>query len=364
MKNILVCVSGLTPQIITESLFCLAIKEKTPIHEIYVITTARGREVILGLDKAVSTPKIALKTEIESLCSKYKISVPLFINNSDHIIVAKEESIELSDVRSDKQNKLFPNKVAEFIRLKSLEKETVLYCVISGGRKSMSVHLAFALSLFGRENDRLLHVLTSEENEFKGFYPLNKKEALALELSEIPFVRLRSLIVSSDASEKILNKKFSDIVELTQKQLKKLSDRKQLFIDVENRSLYYDGNSIQLEPLEFAIYFLFIEHNLTLSAKPITINHIHSAEFGSHLLEFIREKYNYYFVDEKKQLAWTKIGFDPEVFRSKRTKINSKLSTIIMDSDIFNEFKIDSIKNYRDTAYLVKAAKSKFKINY
>jgi len=364
MKNILICVSGLTPQIITESLYCLAVKEKTPIHEIYVITTARGREVILGLDKAASTPKVALKSEIESLCDKYKMQIPLFVNNSDHIIVAKEESIELSDVRSDKQNKLFPNKVAEFLRLKSQEKETVLYCVISGGRKSMSVHLAYALSLFGRENDKLLHVLTSEANEFKGFYPQNKKEAQELELSEIPFVRLRSLITSGNSSEKILNKKYSEIVDLTQKQLKKLSDRKQLFVDVENRSLYYDGNSLQLEPLEFAIYFLILEHNLTLSKNPITINNINSSEFGNRLLEFLSEKYNYYYVDEKKQSSWSKIGFDPEVFRSKRTKINSKLSTIIIDADIFNDYKIESIKNYRDTAYLVKADKSKFKINY
>ncbi len=90
-KNILVCVSGLTPQIVTETLFCLAVKEKIIIDEIYVLTTQRGRNVIYGLDKHPSTPKTALKTEIKNLCAKYKIKVPLFNNNDSHVLVARED---------------------------------------------------------------------------------------------------------------------------------------------------------------------------------------------------------------------------------------------------------------------------------
>ena len=193
-KNILVCVSGLTPQIVTETLFCLSVKEKILIDEIYVITTRRGRDVILGLDKHPATPKTALKTEISNLCKKYKLRIPLFNNNDKHIIVAREESIELSDIRSDKDNILFPNKVSLFLRDKTSNAGDIIFCSITGGRKSMSVHIANALSLFARERDRLLHVLTSEKYEFKGFYPLNKKEAAALQLSDIPFVRLRAIL--------------------------------------------------------------------------------------------------------------------------------------------------------------------------
>ncbi|MCL6496007.1 MAG: hypothetical protein K6T54_14695, partial [Ignavibacterium sp.] len=127
-KNILICVSGLTPQIVTETLFCLAVKEKTPVDEIYVLTTKRGREVILGRDKHPVTPKSPLKNEIEKLCKLYKLKKPLFQENDDHIIVAKEEAIELPDIRSDKENILFPNKVCEFLRLKTSNPQNVLFC--------------------------------------------------------------------------------------------------------------------------------------------------------------------------------------------------------------------------------------------
>ena len=364
MKNILICVSGLTPQIITESLYCLSVKQKIPINEICVLTTSRGRDVILGIDKHPSTPKSPLKREIETLCKKYNLIQPAFENNDAHIIVAKEESIELSDVRSDKQNQLFPNKVAELIKNKSSEFETTLYCVISGGRKSMSVHLAFALSVFGRENDKLLHVLTSEENEFKGFYPVNRKEHKELELSEIPFVRLRSLLMSENPNPQILNKKFVDIVKYTQKQLHKISDNRQLFIDIEKRSLTFDTNTINLEPLEMAIYLLFVEESVSGNPKPYSINYINSSSFGLKLIEFLKEKYAHYYIDEKKEQSWQKNGLDSSVFRTKRSKINSKLTTIFADPELYNDFKIDSIKKHFETPYLIKASKSKFKISY
>lgn len=364
MKNILISVSGLTPQIITESLYCLSVKQKIPIHEVYVLTTSRGRDVIIGIDKHPSTPKTPLKREIEELCNKYGLNKPAFENNDTHIIVAKEESIELPDVRSDKQNQLFPNKAADFIKNKTSEFETTLYCVISGGRKSMSVHLAFALSVFGRENDKLLHVLTSEENEFKGFYPLNKKEHKELELSEIPFVRLRSIMMSGKPTAQILKKKFVDIVEYTQKQLHRVSDKRQLFINIENRTLTFDSNSIKLEPLEMALYLLFVEQSVTGNNKSFSINFINSAEFGSILLEFIKENYPYYYIEDKKIESWSKNGLDPAIFRSKRTKINSKLLSILSEPEIYNDYKIDSIKKYYETAYRVNAPKSKFKISY
>src|SRR5690606_26961156 len=149
-KNILICVTGLTPQIITETFYCLTVQKKIKIDEIYILTTTRGSEVILGKDRGKQTPKVIFKDELMQLCKKYKIKVPKFENSSKHIITAKEESLGLSDIRNDKHNKLFPNKVCEFIKEISSGDNTI-YCSISGGRKTMSVHLAFAMVLFGRE---------------------------------------------------------------------------------------------------------------------------------------------------------------------------------------------------------------------
>lgn len=357
-KNILICVSGLTPQIVTETLFCLAVKEKVPIDEIFVLTTKRGREVILGRDKHPATPKTPLKKEIENLCKLYKIKKPVFTEDENHIIVAKEESIELSDIRSDKDNILFPNKVSEFLRTKTADPESKLYCSITGGRKSMSVHIANALSIFAREQDKLLHVLTKEENEFKGFYPVNKKEANDLELSEIPFVRLRSLLSTGLKDQNILSSNFIDIVEQTQKQLKILSPGSKLVLDIEKREIRNNNGKISLEPLEFLFYFCFVDSK-TKGVPNISVQQFLSDETKIQFIEYFAEYFPSYYIKEKK---WYNKGFSKEDFRIKRSKVNAKIKELIDDEEISNQFIIDVNRKYGTSTYYIKADKNRFVI--
>jgi len=200
-----------------------------------------GGDVILGKDKAGDTPDAPLKTEIEKMCKKYKIHLPAFKNSAKHIIFAKEETVELPDIRTDKHNRLFPNKVAAFLKEKTSEQNTTLHCVLTGGRKSMSAHLALALSLFGRTSDKLYHILTSEEFEFKGFYPADKKEDKALVIAEIPYVRLRSLI----PTEIRQNRTYTQLVNYAQKRLKLISDERLIILNNRLREVMFDGNKIK-----------------------------------------------------------------------------------------------------------------------
>lgn len=358
MKNILICVSGLTPQIVTETLFCLAVKEKIPIDEIYVLTTKRGRDVILGLDEHPTTPKTPLSKEIKNLCKEYKIKSPKFENNEKHIIVAKEESIELSDIRSDKDNILFPNKVAAFIREKSFDPSNVLYCSITGGRKSMSVHIANALSIFARENDKLLHVLTKEEHEFKGFYPKTKKEINDLELAEIPFVRLRPLLSAEDKDQNLFEMSFDEIVKRTQNNLKVLSDKNKLIIDIERREIKYKMEKISLEPLEFLFYYFFVDSK-ERGIDKISINEITSNETKEKFVEYFTE---YYKSRDIKATKWFKKGFSADEFRTKRSKINNKIKNLVVDPEICDLFIINSEKFYGETKYYIKAEMDRFLI--
>ncbi len=359
-KNLLICVSGLTPQVVSETLFCLAVKEKTPIDEIYVLTTKRGREVILSRDRHPATPKTSLSKEIENLCRQYKIKKPMFEENSKHIIVAKEESIELSDIRSDKDNILFPNKVSEFIRDKSSDPDTTLYCSITGGRKSMSVHLANALSIFAREQDKLLHVLTKEEHEFKGFYPVNKKEAEDLELSEIPFVRLRSVLSADMKSSELLKSNFDEIVRYTQRQLKLLAPSNNLILDIERREIRYGNDKISLEPLEFLFYYFFVDSKLK-GMTNISVHQFLSEDTKKQFIEYFAGYYPNYFIKEKR---WYKKGFSKDDFRVKRSKVNSKIKELINDADIFNFFLIDVNRKYGESTYYIRADKERFIIKF
>jgi CRISPR-associated protein (TIGR02584 family) len=362
-RNILVAVCGLTPQIITEALFCLTVKEKIPVHSVYILTTSVGRNVIFGKKKIGEQVLPPLKDEIKNLCTAYKVEIPEFENNEQYIIVAKEQSVELADVRSDKHNKLFPNKVCGFIREISADPNTVLYCVISGGRKSMSVHLSLALTLFGREKDRLLHVLTSEEHEFKGFYPKNKVEAKVLEIADIPYVRLRPFISTDKEGMKILAKQYSDIVSLTQKRLKTFTGETVLILDIEKRELRYGGRKISLEPFEMVLYCYFAERATTKQGAMI-IHDIISSQTAVALRQLIIENYPHHYFDEKKKDAWYNKGISPEYFRSKRSKINLKLKDLFGDPDILNLFSIQSEPKYGDTTYCINAPKRFIRISY
>lgn len=360
MKNILVCATGLTPQIVSETFYCLAVQNKIRIDEIYILTTHRGRNVIYGIDGSPNTPKTSLKKEIKNLCIKYKIKLPKFANNEDHIIVAKEESIELSDIRTDKDNILFPNRAVEFIRQISSDPNNTLYCSISGGRKTMSVHLAFALSLFGRENDKLLHVLTSEENEFKGFYPVNKLQDDALQLSEIPFVRLRSLLTENIAKDYFFQNRYDEIVAFTQQRLKVISDPGKFVLRVETKEFQFNDRRLSIEPLIFTIYFKFVEFKLENKSE-ISNSYIQD-EFHLVIKDFMIEKYHRFY-DEKTSGWWNK-GFHKISYPifEKITKINNAISKLIPDPILAQQFFICSKRVYGNSSYSIKANKNKFKI--
>jgi len=357
-KHLLICVSGLTPQIVTESLFCLSVKEKIRIDEIYVLTTKLGRDVLLGRDKHPSTPKTPLKEEITNLCKMYKLKKPLFEENDNHIIVAKEESIELPDIRSDRDNILFPNKICEFLRIKSSDPDNVLYCSITGGRKSMSVHLANALSIFAREDDRLIHVLTKEENEFKGFFPQTKKEINDLELADIPFVRLRPILSAELKRLDLLKSNFDDIVKFTQAQLKLLTPSNKLTLDIERRELRFGNDKIVLEPLEFLFYYLFVDLKNRGNNK-LSVYNFMSDEIKNQMIDYYKEFYPNIYIEEKN---WYRKGFSESDFRVKRSKVNRKISELIEDPDLANLFSINVNRKYGESTYYIEADKDRFKI--
>lgn len=360
-NNILIAVTGLTPQIVTEAFYCLTVQQKTPVHEIYIFTTQKGKEVLMGQGEKDFMPKTPFKKELYQLCKDYNVEIPKFEYNDEHIIVAREESVELPDIRTDEHNILFPNKVSEFLKEKSADHNNILYSVISGGRKSMSVHLSLAMTIFGRVHDKLYHVLTSEENEFKNFYPKNKEEDELLEISEIPFIRLRSFIASTNEDAQIFSKKYNEIVEFTQNKLQFISNSNKLVIDAGRKTLQYGDNSLRLEPLHFAFYFQFIQLNLE-GKQGLSINDIVSDEFANKLKLFINENYGEYYLDDDSKSTWWKTKDRDTYFRQIRSKINQNLEDLLPGSYEQSQYKIESDRDYGNTKYFIPASSDKIQI--
>lgn len=263
MKNILVCVSGLTPQIITETLFALNQVKGVHIDEIVVVTTAKGKGILTGkgpIGNPANKFYVKISDKIKEMAEVYGFEIPHFKESS--IIVSREENIRQMDIRTDKDNVLFPNKLCEVICGLAQDTNSTLHCSVSGGRKTMSVFMGYALSLFGRNQDRLYHVLTTEENEKDSsfFYPKSKKQLKEVELSEIPFVRLRALL-EKDESNVMIKKNYSEIVEFTQRQLANV-DKDVIRIQVGTGKIFYRNRlspTGHLQPAKLNFFLSFLD---------------------------------------------------------------------------------------------------------
>lgn len=244
-RHILVAVVGMTPQVVTETLYALMVQQGKRIDEIILITTAEGKEKIW---------EVNLAQKIRELCVFYKKKVPAF-SPSDNIFVAQEESVELFDIRTDKENQLFPNLIVDVIKKLTADSSTQLFCSIAGGRKTMSVAMAFALSLFGRKNDLLSHVLVSKQFEQSGkFFPRTKKECKEIVLANVPYIRLREKL---PLLKEYPTATFGELVQYAQTEIDKLDVLDPLIFFKAERTVQIGGKRIKFQPFDFALY-LFV----------------------------------------------------------------------------------------------------------
>ncbi len=264
-RRILLAVTGLSPQIVTETLYALAIATDPPFipTEIHLVTTAEGAE----------RARLALLSDklgwFHRLCLDY--ALPPIAFDATHIHVLRDtDGRPMSDIRSPQDNLACADFITEQVRTLTADPDTALHVSIAGGRKTMGFFLGYALSLFGRPQDRLSHVLVSEpfENTWSFFYPTpyenvietaDKKLADArdarVSLAEIPFVSLRhglpSALLDGRAS-------FNATVDAARATL----GPARLEIDLGRREVRAAGRSFRLPPAELAILAVFARRAL------------------------------------------------------------------------------------------------------
>lgn len=196
MKSMLISTAGDTPQVVTETLWCLitAHTPARPIDEVHVIATAST----LARANQLSGEEGA----IARLTRECRVAPPkVFI----HVFNAQNAS-PLHDIRDGGESTAFAKGAANLVRKLTMDPDTTLYASIAGGRKTMGFLLGQAMELFGRPQDRLTHVLVEAKFEHcsEFWFPTTQSQPLKnrngdpldardarLELVEIPFVRLR-----------------------------------------------------------------------------------------------------------------------------------------------------------------------------
>lgn len=258
-RRILLAVTGLSPQVVTETLYALAVKARPSFvpTEIHLVTTLQGKEHA-RLNLLSGDPGW-----FHRLRADY--ALPQIAFDPEHIhVLSGPDGAPLADIRTREENDHAADTITRLVAQLTADDEAVLHVSLAGGRKTMGYYLGYALSLFGRPQDRLSHVLVSPppfESHPQFFYPtprecvihtldreqrpLDCRDAVVT-LAEIPFVRLREGLAPRLLDGRA---RLTEIVAAANRAT--LPPR--LVLDVRNGQVIADDQPIELSRTEFAL---------------------------------------------------------------------------------------------------------------
>jgi CRISPR-associated protein (TIGR02584 family) len=257
----LFCVSGLTPQILTETVFALIVRKgNVDRHQIprriEIVTTTEGRRLL----RSSLFPCGGKKGQLDLFCDDYGIDRSEIQFDESCIHVIRDcHGTELSDITDDHQNSSAADLISERIRFLCTEESAPLHVSLAGGRKTMGFYAGYALSLYGRPHDRLSHVLINPpfESHPDFYYPPKKPRQLyfpnrdeyvctskaRVSLANIPVVLMSGGL---DQTLKLGTLSFSQAVARAQDGLTEPS----LTIDLSERKALLQGHGVKLSKLQ------------------------------------------------------------------------------------------------------------------
>jgi CRISPR-associated protein (TIGR02584 family) len=262
MKHILLAVTGLNPQVITESLFALH-QNNQRVDAIHVITTRDGKELIFAHLLAGKRGHYYYYLEDYSIDPS---SID-FSPNNIHVIT-DEHGIEIPDIINEYDNEKLLKKCLDLTFQFTSQTDTSIFFSVAGGRKTMSSCLTLAAQIYGRPQDRIHHVLVSPEFESnEGFY-YPPKHSRTIELKDkngqsyfkdtkyaqvnlisIPFISIRNRL-SPD-----LLQEPTDPATLMLSLIKE--DEHRLIVNLLTGRLIYKTLELDLMPARLALYAFF-----------------------------------------------------------------------------------------------------------
>ncbi len=192
-RRILLAVTGLTPQVITETLYALTQLTRPAFvpTEIYLLTTQKGAALAR---RQLLTPGTGW---FHRLCREYDLPAMRFTSARIEA-VRRPDGRPMDDIRTPEDNLAMANAILRRVRQCTALPDSALHVSMAGGRKTMGFYAGYALSLLGRPQDRLSHVLVDAAGETNSefFYPPRRPARPArrgpqVMLAEVPVVFLR-----------------------------------------------------------------------------------------------------------------------------------------------------------------------------
>lgn len=253
-RRVLVAATGLSPQVVTETIYALAVASHPPFvpTEIHLLTTTEGR-------RNAQLSLLQGEAWLPRLCAEYDLPQMSLPEANIHVIRAKDAE-PLPDIRTVPDNTAAADMIAGCIRMLTNDHDCALHVSIAGGRKTMGYYTGYALSLYGRPQDRLSHVLVSAPFESLPafFFPSRGSRVIhgtdgrphdahsaKVTLATIPFVQLRDGVpeglLTGDES-------FGAAVKAVQSAI----GPPELILDLASRRVSAGGQVVRLPPRELA----------------------------------------------------------------------------------------------------------------
>ena len=263
MKNILLAVTGLSPQVITETLYALHQNDQK-VDAIHIITTSEGR------DKIFSNLLAGKRGMYHKYMKEYGLNPSSIDFSYENIhVITDDNGVEIDDIKTEDDNTRLLKMCLELTFRFSMDSKSSIYFSVAGGRKTMSSCLTLAAQMYGRPQDRIYHVLVSPEFESNsGFYyptlqsrsiPLRDKQGqpyyketkyAQVTLIPIPFVSIRERL-----SPEFLNEP-KDPATLMLSIIRE--DSPVLALNLKTRKLIYKKIEMDIMPAWAALYAFFI----------------------------------------------------------------------------------------------------------
>lgn len=278
-KNILLSITGMTPQVITETLYGIYRNNCDLMpEEIHVITTEDG-------EMKLRNKLLGKGGKLEQFYKDYELS-PINFETDVHIHVIEDaEGRRISDARSKEDQKVIADFIYKEVRklTDELDEESLpkyrIHASIAGGRKTMTYLLGSAMNMLANREDCMSHVLVSSEfeNVPEFYYPTLEQYMVQkgdkqrgniefldaryakVELSEIPLIRLRSLL-QNNIGFNFLDS-YNEAVSSINFALSLKSENQKLELVTAECKLVINGlHEVILNPMEFAIYRMYLEN--------------------------------------------------------------------------------------------------------
>ena len=326
-RRVLVAVTGLTPQIVTETLYALAVAQKEPWipTEIRLITTAEGAE------RARLSLLDRKDGQFHALCRDYGLTGTFAFPDENIIVIRDARGEPLADIRTPEDNTCAADTLLSEIRALCSDENCELHVSIAGGRKTMGFFLGYALSLFGRSQDRLSHVLVNEPFEsLRDFFyppadacilhtatgrPIHTADARVM-LADIPFVRLRDGLPTEALAQAA---PFASLVSTAQLAV----DPPTLRFNLKTRQVWCGNKEVSMPPALLAWYAWLAERRAVNAGENGFIRH--SDESPDRYLAIYEAVVGRNHPSLKLARQATKNGLEPTHFEQKRSKINRQL---------------------------------------